>query len=1330
MKYQLFFYNKIISSVALFSLLILFSCANESDTVNPNDEISSFLTDLPGTVAITGTIAYPAPAETDIPVNSKIVLVFSHDILPASANASSISIAPAVAGPHAYNVSGHIVTVTLGSSMAFSTLYTVSVNTNLLGLDSRHISTNYAWNFTTAPGILDAYQPRVIIRYPIPGQTGVSVNQNYIEATFNEAVSNVTPATFSISGGVTVSGTSNVAGTNTWRLNLTSKLLHGTLYTVNLTTAVTDSSSNPLVADTWNFTTENAPPADPALVLFDNQISNTTDSASDLFWKTNAAVDSTNVSYGISTVYPAAAVTSYPTAGESQVFSVNLTGLAPGTLYYYTIAVTGATPAVLEGSFFTKFSANPGTQTAAGDNSSLKTVQLKNINGIEDGSSVGAYMDGTNVKTTFFNASGTTAWGNTVTESGSASSFTIASDCNNGFFLTTVNGGTVNFRRIFNSSGIAYYYSHTDATGLSIAAGSSPSAVLTYGGQGNSNVYPAFVTNSNVYSGTATMNIPLNAFFDFDNDFTAGVFSAVGDGDIIAELSGGLDGTTAIKSTSNYRHAMGQTAISVASGNVYQFASSATTDSFTAENHTIRNASTNALITAYTSGTNIYSGHNTSPSAWTPPAWLNAGDISHNGTGYGSVISGPTVISPFAAALVYSGTTHVTVNSPSCDYAANLLVPDFGSGGSLGIFSGFAGYLTLNTTDATAARASSVTTYFDDSDLVIPYDYETDALNLTAGIFDNTSAKSFGIYSRYCAEHTASAYQIQPFFRMTSDISVTNGNIAAFFDSYSGATGTADIPPTNPVYSDGIDLSAAAVNDIIINTSDFGAAAATPNYSMINYTAFSTSGALGMNSTAAAIINGNSYRIMRFTAPVQRNYMIETGICTSAASDKLIAAGADFSNARPSVNAAVRVSPGDIVYNITQNRYAVVTNIDSPTQLSLSRDIFSTNDLFIVFYTLINALHEPVIDCGTATAANTDSGADFVSAGVQPGDILRNITQNSDSLITARTPTTITLFSGTLNNSDSYIIIQSRFSVVYSSGGNILARHYRMGDASQYNAAAYNIYNGTDNMLRPKTARGLNGNYYVVYYDSTNGNAYAKVINGIGNIITGGISTNTGINILSGEATEIRSLSNGSALFVMGKNAAGTQRYLNKYDSALNSVFTKTFTASDSSFSLDSLGNSYAAHCSYTPVPAVTVEKYNAAGTPSFAAVTINLNTLSPTVYISKVFNISIVPDGNGGAFVSWFDDRYFTIEGYHLVSIHVDSAGVVDDSSAAYQTGVTSPKYIGRIFAVPSVYNEADLSSALLYYNDGGAPFGALHLWIDYRITNDSNIYYLTQTH
>lgn len=64
-----------------------------------------------------------------------------------------------------------------------------------------------------------------------------------------------------------------------------------------------------------------------------------------------------------------------------------------------------------------------------------------------------------------------------------------------------------------------------------------------------------------------------------------------------------------------------------------------------------------------------------------------------------------------------------------------------------------------------------------------------------------------------------------------------------------------------------------------------------------------------------------------------------SGTTTAATANKLVDVGANFSN----------VSVGDIVYNTTDNTSATVTAIDTSTILTLSLDIFTSPETYIIF---------------------------------------------------------------------------------------------------------------------------------------------------------------------------------------------------------------------------------------------------------------------------------------------------------------------------------------------------------------------------------------------
>ncbi len=111
----------------------------------------------------------------------------------------------------------------------------------------------------------DTAPPVVKTRTPMANTAGVAVGQN-VAATFNEAVQGVSGSTFTLrsAAGSSVTGAvSYDAGSRIATLNPSVDLAPGTQYTATLTggpTSIRDVANNPLVTQSWSFTT--ATPSD------------------------------------------------------------------------------------------------------------------------------------------------------------------------------------------------------------------------------------------------------------------------------------------------------------------------------------------------------------------------------------------------------------------------------------------------------------------------------------------------------------------------------------------------------------------------------------------------------------------------------------------------------------------------------------------------------------------------------------------------------------------------------------------------------------------------------------------------------------------------------------------------------------------------------------------------------------------------------------------------------------------------------------------------------------------------------------------------------------
>lgn len=135
----------------------------------------------------------------------------------------------------------NIVTLTPTVPLASTTTYTVSVGTGVTDLSGNH-ATASSTTFTTA----DTVAPTVVSISPTAGATDVSQSTT-INVTFSEPVVPNGGITLSIDGGASVPATVSVTG-NTVTLTPTATLADTTTYRVDISTAVTDTSGNALVA--------------------------------------------------------------------------------------------------------------------------------------------------------------------------------------------------------------------------------------------------------------------------------------------------------------------------------------------------------------------------------------------------------------------------------------------------------------------------------------------------------------------------------------------------------------------------------------------------------------------------------------------------------------------------------------------------------------------------------------------------------------------------------------------------------------------------------------------------------------------------------------------------------------------------------------------------------------------------------------------------------------------------------------------------------------------------------------------------------------------------
>ena len=595
------------------------------------------------------------------------------------------------------------------------------------------------------------------------------------------------------------------------------------------------------------------------------------------------------------------------------------------------------------------------------------------------------------------------------------------------------------------------------------------------------------------------------------------------------------------------------------------------------------------------------------------------------------------------------------------------------------------------------------------NDLVLRFDNSTRAtvdailsnriLDLSAPIFAG-SDRQYRIYDEYCATHTTE----QGFYRVDVDwnIGSSDGDPITIYNRIKN--GTADTPPSNPLYDNDADFVVDGIiaDDWVYNTTDDTAA-------RVNTALFAVR-ARALDLTANIMTDGESFTILRFLNPFEP--MLQIGSSTATSANRLIDGSANFTG-----NGVVA---GDLVYNVTDDTYATVANVDSGTQLTLNKDVFTVSENYIVF-----SSDEPLIEAGIVTNDPggflfDDASADFNSfnSPVQAGDIVHNNTTGQDGYVTAvNSATQLTLNADIMSLGDRYVIMQPRMLYVYERGGSIYGRIIRLRDGSDYQGLGeIDICTdpGTQSNVHvvERGFRGsFNGGAFVVY--ESGGNIYAKLVDGDGVVPSGAASLGT--NIGAGAIIDVISES-WDMFYVLYKN--GTDIYLRSINNALGVNWTRTFVNADDAAMM--LSPSYYITVAYSRGSQVFVQQFRWDNVVMYGESPVV--ALTPYAYYS---NLSITQSpAADGAIVSWIDERYFASLGFVVMAQAVDNLAnrLWDADSGA------GADYDGILIGIPGTWETADVELQALFYNDAASPWGGLFLWYDYR-NGIADIFYDTRS-
>ena len=1277
--------NKILILIQLLvSISLLLHCSAQAPTVQPNPELSGSGGSGIGTAAPDLLNTYPANGNIDIPVDTSIVLIFSEPI-DLSSIPPNVTISGGVTYSAASSSDDRVVILTIISgNLNPLTAYTVDIGTGVQDQDAtpKNLITNYSFTFTTSADTSTFEHPRVIAasRYPAAGANNVSINQNFVDVTFTKQVN---PATVvaNTSFDITQGSATGVITTDnqTFRLQLSTPLDYNTIYTISLTADIMDSLANPLVLDgnhTWTFTTE-LPPATGALTISNVWVMNITDTSAIIYWTTSTPQAAINVDYGLTSAYDSFAA---EPAGTRTVHQVTIPGLTKATKYYFRIQYPG--PVTSTGSFITADNTatsddDPITDTA-GDKS-LVTIAQNQILNNQDGSSYIAWKDPDgSVYASFIDndATPTKRWGadGTAVDSNNRTVLGLFPDFLGYCFVALGDGTNIYVKRIYNDAVAlgfdTVFGANAGATGLNISTGTSPSVTMLWGDQPANNVSAGFVAKvvpAGAVPNTTEMNIPwTDYFFDYDVDL-----SVAATGNHI--IDGSYNHTTIDKTGQNYRHVIGTAASVITATENYRIADHTATTSFTATNHIVNTATAGTQTqTAYSNAlTNAYTNHGVDLTGW------GISDLITDGTNWGYVTANASEITLGGLNDPFSGTADGIATKKLIDSTASWQTVDIV----------FQYALVQNTNDSSYTYVNAI-------------DSETQ-LDLVDDIFLNTDPYSIW-NGEYCYTHVPSAVSFYNIQFLPSGL-ISNGETVTLYNYVTG--GTADTPVTNPLYDDGVNLGAVAINDIVVNLSTY-------NYTHVNNIAYATSGALGL--LANIMSNAHTYWILRFSNPAEP--ILVLGQATSAVANQLV------STTKSAVFSGI-VEKGDLVYNITANTYAVVTDVNDNNTLTLNKDIITINDYFLIF-----ASNEPLIETGTVTAAGnpfTDASANFISANgpVRVGDIVHNINTGTSAYVTAvNSATQLTLNNNIMTTAGHhYVIIQPRVLVAYERSGDIYGKVIRLRDGSTYL-----------NEFTICGAAGTQANVQLITsgYTSTNTGAialyrsgagptytyYAKRINGAGvvnaadNVANGGL----GVQVTPANAILLTSLSDDAGgMFVLYRIA--NDIYTRRISSAMAISWTNTINNVIDAAMCRSGTGVIVTYNKTINSSQIFARGYTGAGGSSFGETTIV--ALTPWAYSS---NLTIVPDGINGAIISWIDERYLPQLGYIVMSQAINSAGVRQwDADAGAGTD-----YDGILIGITNIWYKPYLGLKAAFYNDSAAPYGGIYLWYDRR-NNKQDIYY-----
>jgi len=322
---------------------------------------------VPDTVPPTIVSQTPDPNATEVPIDATVWVGFSERVTGVDSTTFVVRLGgQQIAGSVIVDDINHTATFWPGGRLLPNTTYEVAVSGAITDRGNNPlVGAPITWTFTTGP---DTVAPRVISRSPIGPGADPALN---IVVAFDEEVTNVTSATFTLRDGATVipATVTYFAGAAQAQLNPTSTLGSNVTYTVTLDAGVTDLSGNPLANApvTWTFTT--VTDTSPPVVSNRVPIQGANNVSPDTVVMASFDEDVIGVSGSTFTLTPGGGSVFYDAASQTATLFPSTT-LATGTTYTVTLSggITDRAgnplfPLPQSWNFTTKADATPPTAT-------------------------------------------------------------------------------------------------------------------------------------------------------------------------------------------------------------------------------------------------------------------------------------------------------------------------------------------------------------------------------------------------------------------------------------------------------------------------------------------------------------------------------------------------------------------------------------------------------------------------------------------------------------------------------------------------------------------------------------------------------------------------------------------------------------------------------------------------------------------------------------------------------------------------------------------------------------------------------------------------------